>query len=101
MSDQFSFSYEDLANHILTQLTPEQRKQKVQIASPEPDGDKPVLLDCFVCIDTVENLFEDMVVIDNLDGKTHPEHVVILTDWCNFGANGSAEASWDDFVEES
>lgn len=90
--DHSQFTYEDLARFILEELTPEQQKQKIQIAHTQPDQEKPLFLHSFVCMETVGKLGFDKVhpqVVDNLDGKCHPEHVVIYTDWCWFGADGS------------
>jgi hypothetical protein len=75
----------------LKKLTPEQLKQRpqvVQAGSSNDDG--PVILQPAFCIDTVHTLFEtdgEGNVIDDgsktrsyVDGKHHPDAVVILTD---------------------
>ena len=91
-TDTDLLTYEKLAAEI-TKLSPEQKKQMVQIMISGPDGDKPTALQPGVCLDTVHNLccvavedgepFKDEEITktrDAIDGSFKPESVVIMGD---------------------
>lgn len=89
MSDDME-TYDDLAA-MIAKLSPEQRKQKVQVVNSSNDDSVPSVMQPCYGIGTVKDLFETatedgshiedhVYVRDSYDGKHHSDAVVMLID---------------------
>lgn len=84
-------NYRELRDY-LNQLNEEQLEQTVQIVPYEFSDEGALELDNGVTIDTCEALELNQggrQVVDNKDGKYHPEHIVIVADTCYCYPDGS------------
>src|SRR5438067_1011325 len=80
-------TWEDLEK-LIAQLTPEQKKQKVQIAASHPVDDYVIPLAQGIAFATVDE-FEFKYVRSIVDNRFHPEEFVILTDGNPHGEDGA------------
>tara|TARA_B100000941_G_scaffold287930_1_gene263953 strand:+ start:447 stop:1013 length:567 start_codon:yes stop_codon:yes gene_type:complete len=82
-------TYEELFEAIKS-MTPEQRKQLIQIATTSPDGDEPIPTMPVYAIGTVSSLFDVEVGIrSHYDNRNHLEDVVILADYNPYGEDNA------------
>ena len=91
-------TWEDLANKI-AQMTPEQRKQKVQIARSHPCWDHVHELEHGIAFSSVGSL-ELAYCRSSVDNRHHDEEFVIYTDGNPHAEDGAIAYEWLEAGEE-
>jgi hypothetical protein len=86
-------TYEELADAI-AKMTPEQRRQKVQVVNSGSDETEPAVAQYCYSLGTVKELFETawdksaitefQFVRDSSNGKHHSDAVVLLSDYSGY-----------------
>lgn len=87
-------TYEDLLK-VLSELTPEQLKNKVQVMKPSCNDDEVLALMPAIAIGTVDGA-EYRFVRSSVDNRRHGDEVIILTDYNGHGKNGAIAYELDE-----